>query len=195
MRAFLKVMDKRIWMVVTEGWSPPTVMMRGEKNKKFSEWSTEEMERENLNSKSLQALFNVVSTNQVKVIFNCEIAKDSSEKLKIKNERPKAVKKDRLSGLAKSFKKILWMKMSRSLSFMPKSVIYRMNLMPSERDVRSMELQDLNKALDDSKIELEEKLKRMTIELCSKDSQIYKLTVKLIRAKQSLFLYLWAILP
>ncbi|XP_060959367.1 uncharacterized protein LOC133030592 [Cannabis sativa] len=51
---------------------------------------------------------------------------------------------------------------------------------------RVKELQDLNKALDDSKCELEDKLKKMTLELCSKDSGIYKLTSELVRAKQSL---------
>ncbi|XP_060961015.1 uncharacterized protein LOC133031514 [Cannabis sativa] len=107
MRAFLKAVDERVWMAVAEGWSPPTVTdEEGDKIKKSSEWTTDEMERANFNSKALHALFNAVSTNQLKVISNCEVAKDAWEKLKIKNEGTDAVKKARLRSLAKSFENL-----------------------------------------------------------------------------------------
>jgi hypothetical protein len=74
MRAFLKAVDERVWMAVAEGWSPPIVTdEEGDKIKKSSEWTTDEMERANFNSKALHALFNAVSTNQLKVISNCEV--------------------------------------------------------------------------------------------------------------------------
>ncbi|KAM6543950.1 hypothetical protein CsatB_008397 [Cannabis sativa] len=107
MRAFLKAVDERVWMAVAEGWSPPTVVdEEGDKVKKSSEWTTDEMERANFNSKALHALFNAISTNQLKVISNCEVAKDAWEKLKIKNEGTDAVKKARLRSLAKSFENL-----------------------------------------------------------------------------------------
>uniref|UniRef100_A0A803P3I8 Gag-pol polyprotein n=1 Tax=Cannabis sativa TaxID=3483 RepID=A0A803P3I8_CANSA len=67
MRAFLKVVDKRVWIAVVEGWSPPTFIDDdGVKHKRSSEWTTEEIERANFNFKALHALCNVVSTNQLK---------------------------------------------------------------------------------------------------------------------------------
>ncbi|XP_060968423.1 uncharacterized protein LOC133035979 [Cannabis sativa] len=107
MRVFLKDVDERVWMAVAEGWSPPIVTdEEGDKIKKSSEWTTDEMERANFNSKALHALFNAVSTNQLKVISNCEVAKDAWEKLKLKNEGTDAVKKARLRSLAKSFENL-----------------------------------------------------------------------------------------
>lgn len=66
----------------------------------------EEMEKANFNSKAMHSLFNVVSTNQLKVIANCEIAKDAWQKLRIKNEGTNAVKKSRLRTLAKAFENL-----------------------------------------------------------------------------------------
>ncbi|XP_060974085.1 uncharacterized protein LOC133039254 [Cannabis sativa] len=107
MRAFLRAVDERVWMSIEEGWWKQT-MMENEIviPKPMSQWTTVEMERANFNSKALHALFNAVSTNQLKVIANCEIAKEAWEKLKIKNEGTDAVKKSRLRALAKSFENL-----------------------------------------------------------------------------------------
>ncbi|KAM6553934.1 hypothetical protein CsatB_014696 [Cannabis sativa] len=107
MRAFLRAVDERVWMSIEEGWWKPT-MMENEIviPKPMSQWTTVEMERANFNSKALHALFNAVSTNQLKVIANCEIANEAWEKLKIKNEGTDAVKKSRLRALAKSFENL-----------------------------------------------------------------------------------------
>ncbi|XP_060973956.1 uncharacterized protein LOC133039144 [Cannabis sativa] len=107
MRAFLRAVDERVWMSIEEGWWKPT-MMENEIviPKPMSQWTTVEMERANFNSKALHALFNAVSTNQLKVIANCEIAKEAWEKLKIKNEGTDAVKKSRLRALAKAFENL-----------------------------------------------------------------------------------------
>ncbi|KAM6574972.1 hypothetical protein CsatA_023299 [Cannabis sativa] len=107
MRAFLRAVDERVWMSIEEGWWKPT-MMENEIviPKPMSQWTTVEMERANFNSKALHAFFNAVSTNQLKVIANCEIAKEAWEKLKIKNEGTDAVKKSRLRALAKAFENL-----------------------------------------------------------------------------------------
>ena len=77
-----------------------------EKSKPMSFWTPEEMDRANCNSKAMHALFNAVSTNQLKVIANCEVARDAWDKLRIKNEGTDAVKKSRLRSLAKSFENL-----------------------------------------------------------------------------------------
>ncbi|XP_060972451.1 uncharacterized protein LOC133038346 [Cannabis sativa] len=107
MRAFLRVVDERVWMSIEGGWWKPT-MMENEIviPKPMSQWTTVEMERANFNSKALHALFNAVSTNELKVIANCEIAEEAWEKLKIKNEGTDAVKKSRLRALAKAFENL-----------------------------------------------------------------------------------------
>ncbi|XP_062080191.1 uncharacterized protein LOC133784942 [Humulus lupulus] len=107
MRAFLKAVDERVWMVVEEGWIAPREREDEiEKPKPMSAWTPEEIELANYNSKAMHALFNAVSTNQLKVIANCEVAKDAWEKLRIKNEGTDAVKKSRLRSLAKAIENL-----------------------------------------------------------------------------------------
>ncbi|XP_062080126.1 uncharacterized protein LOC133784870 [Humulus lupulus] len=107
MHAFLKAVDERVWMAVEDGWHCPTVVENEVvKPKQMSRWTPEEMERANFNSKAMHALFNTVSTNQLKVIANCEISKEAWEKLRIKNEGTDAVKKSRLRALEKSFENL-----------------------------------------------------------------------------------------
>ncbi|XP_060972614.1 uncharacterized protein LOC133038466 [Cannabis sativa] len=104
MRAFLRAVNERVWMAIEDGWTCPTMMDSGvTKPKPTSLWTPDEMERANFNSKAMHALFNAVSTNQLKVIANCEMAKEAWEKLRIKNEGTDAVKKSRLRALAKAF--------------------------------------------------------------------------------------------
>ncbi|XP_060960703.1 uncharacterized protein LOC133031259 [Cannabis sativa] len=104
MRAFLRVVNERVWMAKEDGWTCPTVMDNGvTKPKPMSLWTLDEMERANFNSKAMHALFNAVSTNQLKIIANYEMAKEAWEKLRIKNEGMDAVKKSRLHALAKAF--------------------------------------------------------------------------------------------
>lgn len=94
MRAYLKSIEERVWMAVSEGWAPPQEQLNDiVKNKAPGQWPQDEIELANFNSKTLNAIFNVVSTNQMKVVANCEVAKDAWEKLKTKNEGTMAVKK------------------------------------------------------------------------------------------------------
>ncbi|XP_062088723.1 uncharacterized protein LOC133795284 [Humulus lupulus] len=107
MRAYLNSVDERVWMTVSEGWTPQTEKVGDvDITKAASKWTTEEIEKANFNSKALNAIFNVVSTNQMKVVANCEIAKEAWDKLKIKNEGTSAVKKSRLRSLAREFENL-----------------------------------------------------------------------------------------
>ncbi|XP_062103502.1 uncharacterized protein LOC133814575 [Humulus lupulus] len=107
MKAYLKSVDERVWMAVSEGWTPPTEIVGNvDITKAASKWTTDEIEKANFNSKALNAIFNVVSTNHMKVVANCEIAKEAWDKLKTKNEGTSAVKKSRLRSLAREFKNL-----------------------------------------------------------------------------------------
>ncbi|XP_062075335.1 uncharacterized protein LOC133779378 [Humulus lupulus] len=107
MRVYLKSVDEQVWMAVSEGWKPPTEIVGNVENAKAaSKWTTDEIEKANFNSKALNAIFNDISTNQMKVVANCEIAKEAWDKLKTKNEGTAAIKKSRLRSLAREFKNL-----------------------------------------------------------------------------------------
>ncbi|XP_062094311.1 uncharacterized protein LOC133800368 [Humulus lupulus] len=264
MRAFLRVVDERVWMAVEDGWKCPTfVEDEVVKPKQMSLWTTQEMERANFNSKAMHALFNAVSTNQLKVIANCEIAKEAWEKLRIKNEGTDAVKKSRLRALAKAFENLSMeeeetviefhaklcdisnasyalgktysnAKLVRKVlgvlprKFMSKVTSIEGNVEELDLDelIRSLQnyemsltrwkkaecantlkkkkalaatwsdsdeeksstssLTSAKQQLESEKDGLEDTVKKLTKQLDEKDSEIYKLTADLIRARQSL---------
>ena len=107
MRVFLKSVDEKVWISVVNGWRPPIVSNEaGTFPKPIDTWTKEELELSNFNSKALHALFNVVSVNQMKIIANCEIAKEAWDKLQIKNEGTDMVKKTRLRRLVTNFENL-----------------------------------------------------------------------------------------
>lgn len=96
MRAFLKSIDERVWASVVSGWRHPTIVENGETRPKPIEiWTKAELDLANNNSKAIHAIFNAVNVNQMKIITNCEIAKDAWDKLQVKNEGTDLVKKTR----------------------------------------------------------------------------------------------------
>ena len=67
MKAFLKSIDERVWNFVEYGWEKPTTLV--------SEWQNFEKEATAFNSKAMNAIYNVVSMEEFKRIFNVEVAK------------------------------------------------------------------------------------------------------------------------
>ena len=65
MKAFLKSIDERVWNSVKYGWEKLTTPV--------SEWSTSQKEAAALNSKAMNAIFNVVSMKEFKKISNVEV--------------------------------------------------------------------------------------------------------------------------
>ena len=66
MKAFLKLIDERVWNSVEYGWEKPTTPT--------SEWQTSQKEVAAFSSKTMNAIFNTVSMEEFKIIFNVEIA-------------------------------------------------------------------------------------------------------------------------
>ena len=66
MKAFLKSIDDRVWNSVKYGWEKPTTPV--------SEWQASQKEVAAFNSKTMNAIFNVVSMEEFKRISNVEIA-------------------------------------------------------------------------------------------------------------------------
>ena len=65
MKAFLKSIDERVWNFIEYRWEKPTTLV--------SEWSTSQKEAVAFNSKSMNAIFNVVSIEEFKRISNVEV--------------------------------------------------------------------------------------------------------------------------
>ena len=66
MKAFLKSLDEKEWLSVENGLERPTTIV--------SEWTTSQKEVASFNSKAMNAIFNVVSMEESKRIFNVEVA-------------------------------------------------------------------------------------------------------------------------
>ena len=66
MKTFPKSINERVWNSVEYGWEKPTTPV--------SEWQTSQKEAATFNSKVMNAIFNIVSMEEFKRIFNIEIA-------------------------------------------------------------------------------------------------------------------------
>ena len=65
MKSFLKSIDERVWNSVKYGWEKSTTPV--------SEWQTFEKEATAFNSKVMNAIYNIVSMEEFKRIFNVEV--------------------------------------------------------------------------------------------------------------------------
>ena len=88
MKAFLKSIDERVWNSVEYGWEKPTTPI--------SEWQTSQKETVTFNSKAMNAIFNAVSMDEFKRIFNVEVAYTACNILQTVHEGTKAVKINKL---------------------------------------------------------------------------------------------------
>ena len=66
MKAFLKSINERAWNSIEYRWEKPTTPM--------NEWQTSQKEAAAFNSKTMNAIFNTVSMEEFRRIFNVEIA-------------------------------------------------------------------------------------------------------------------------
>ena len=88
MKAFLKYIDERVWNFVEYGWEKPTTPI--------SEWLTFQKEATILNSKVMNAIFNVVSMEEFKRISNVEVTHTAWNILQTVHKGTKAVKINKL---------------------------------------------------------------------------------------------------
>ena len=88
MKAFLKSIDERVQNTVEYGWKKPTTPV--------SEWETSQKEAAAFNNKAMNAIFNVVSMEEFKKIFNVKVAHTAWNILQIMHEGTMAVKINKL---------------------------------------------------------------------------------------------------
>ena len=98
MKAFLKSIDERVWNSVEYRWEKPTTPV--------SEWETSQKEVAAFNSKAMNAIFNAISMEEFKRIFNVEVAHTAQNILQAVHEGTKAVKMNKLQQLTTRFESI-----------------------------------------------------------------------------------------
>ena len=97
-KAFLKSIDERVWNFVEYGWEKPTTPV--------NEWQTSQKEAAAFNSKTMNAIFNTVSMEEFKRIFNVKVSHTAWNILQIVHEGIKAVKINKLQQLTSKFESI-----------------------------------------------------------------------------------------
>ena len=98
MKAFLKSIDERVWNSVEYGWEKPITPV--------SEWQTSQKEATAFNSKAMNTIFNVVSMEKFKRIFNVEVGHTAWNILQTVHEGTKAIKINKLQQLTTRFESI-----------------------------------------------------------------------------------------
>ncbi|XP_048423736.1 uncharacterized protein LOC125469828 [Pyrus x bretschneideri] len=115
MKSFLWALDDRVWLVVEEGWEPPTVEeTKGEGQssvtismlKPRKVWSEDERNSSTFNQRALNALFTAVSPEQFNYISKCSTAKEAWDILEVTHEGNSTVKESKLQNLIIQFENI-----------------------------------------------------------------------------------------
>ena len=88
LKAFLKSLNESVWMSVEIAWERPATLM--------DQWSDAQKETASFNSKAMNVIFNVVSIDEFKRIFNVEMAYIAWNILQTVHEGTKAVKINKL---------------------------------------------------------------------------------------------------
>ncbi|CAM8935066.1 unnamed protein product [Rhodiola kirilowii] len=115
MRSFLKSLDERAWKAVRRGWTEPMMNnLTGEPVPKPEALWTEDEDKASMgNSKAMNAIFSAVNENVMKLIINCEVAKEAWDILQIAYEGTDKVCNSRMKAVTTKFEE---MKMKESES-------------------------------------------------------------------------------
>ncbi|CAM8905770.1 unnamed protein product [Rhodiola kirilowii] len=115
MRSFLKSLDEKAWMTVQRGWTEPMMNnLTGEPVlKPKTLWSEEENKASMGNAKAMNAIFSAVDENVMKLIINCEVAKEAWDILQTAFEGTDKVRNSRMQAVTTKFEE---MKMKESES-------------------------------------------------------------------------------
>ena len=98
MKAFLKSIDERVWNSIEYEWEKSTTLVSG--------WLTSQKEAVAFNSKSMNAIFNVVSMKEFTRISNVEVAYTICYILQTVHKGIKAIKINKLQQLTTRFESI-----------------------------------------------------------------------------------------
>ncbi|CAM8965490.1 unnamed protein product [Rhodiola kirilowii] len=108
MRSFLKSLDERAWKAVLRGWTEPTMNnLTGEPVPKPEALWTEDEDKASMgNSKAMNAIFSAVNENVMKLIINCEVAKEAWDILQTAFEGTDKVRNSRMQAVTTKFEEM-----------------------------------------------------------------------------------------
>ncbi|CAM8968333.1 unnamed protein product [Rhodiola kirilowii] len=117
MKSFLKSLDERAWKAVLNGWTEPTMEnLTGEAVPKPEALWTEANDRASMrNSKAMNAILSRVDENVMKLIINCEVAKEAWDILQMAYEGTDKVRNSRMQIVTTKFEEMK-MKDSETIS-------------------------------------------------------------------------------
>ncbi|XP_073049030.1 uncharacterized protein [Primulina eburnea] len=104
-RYYIKSLDERVWQRVINGWTPPLATDQEGDNrpKPENDWTADEVQNSNHNSKALNAIFTTVDMNMFSLITNCTSAKSACDILQCHCEGSESVRRTRLRLLTSKF--------------------------------------------------------------------------------------------
>ncbi|XP_073051218.1 uncharacterized protein [Primulina eburnea] len=104
-RCYIKSLDEQTWQRVINGWTPPVMIdQEGDKRPKpETDWTADEVQNSNHNSKALNAIFTSVDMNMFSLITNCTSAKNAWDILQCHCEGSESVRRTRLRMLTSKF--------------------------------------------------------------------------------------------
>ncbi|XP_073276452.1 uncharacterized protein [Primulina huaijiensis] len=107
-RYYIKSIDEQAWQRVINGWTPPKRVDEDGDSliKSESDWTTDEVQVSNYNSKALNVIFFSVDMSMFSLIMNCTSAKDAWEILQKHCEGSESVRRTKLRMLASKFENL-----------------------------------------------------------------------------------------
>ncbi|XP_073041992.1 uncharacterized protein [Primulina eburnea] len=104
-RYYIKSLDEQALQRVINGWTPPVMIdQEGDKRPKpETDWTADEVQNSNHNSKALNAIFTSVDMNMFSLITNCTSAKSAWDILQSHCEGSESVRRTRLRMLTSEF--------------------------------------------------------------------------------------------
>ncbi|CAM8965251.1 unnamed protein product [Rhodiola kirilowii] len=108
MRSFLKSLDEKAWRAVIRGWTEPMMNnLTGEPVLKPEALLTEDEDKASMgNSKAMNAIFSAVNENVMKLIINCEVAKEAWDILQTAFEGTDKVRNSRMQAVTTKFEEM-----------------------------------------------------------------------------------------
>ncbi|CAM8902503.1 unnamed protein product [Rhodiola kirilowii] len=109
MRSFLKSLDEKAWKAILKGWTEPMMNnLTGEPIPKPEALWTEEEDKASMgNSKAMNAIFSAVGENVMKLIINCEVAKEAWDILQKAFEGTDKVRNSRMQAVTTRFEEMM----------------------------------------------------------------------------------------
>ncbi|XP_073024240.1 uncharacterized protein [Primulina eburnea] len=151
-RYYIKSLDERAWQRVINGWTPPVATDQEGDNrpKPENDWTADEVQNSNHNSKALNAIFTSVDMNMFSLITNCTSAKSAWNILQCHCEGSESVRRTRLRMLNSKFE---MMRMEESESILERLVSKILRSLPERFNIK---ICAIDEAKDTSKMSVED---------------------------------------